>query len=99
MKKVLCLLAALTLAVTSVSCQKIEARMEIKQANEAYQKEEYAEALKHYTRAKQIDSSFPELVRMIGYSQIGLYIPDDKTPGNEAHADAAIAQLSAYLKK
>ena len=99
MKKVLCLLAALTLALTSFSCRKIEARMEIKQANEAYQKEDYATALQHYTRAKTIDPSFPELERMIGYSQIGLYVPDDKTPQNEAHADQAIAQLSAYLKK
>jgi len=99
MKKVLCLLAALTLALTSVSCQKIEARMEIKAANEAYQKEDYATALQHYTRARQIDPSFPELDRMIGYSQIGLYVPDDKTPKNEQHADQAIAQLSAYLKK
>ena len=99
MKKVLCLLAALTLAATSFSCQKIEARMEIKQANEAYQKEDYSAALQHYTRAKQIDPSFPELDRMIGYSQIGLYVPDDKTPQNEKHADAAIAQLSAYLKE
>lgn len=98
MKKVLCLLAALTLAVTSSSCRKIEARMEIKQANEAYQKEDYKTALQHYVKAKTIDPSFPELDRMIGYSQIGLYVPDDKTPQNEQHADAAIAQLSAYLK-
>ena len=65
MKKVLCLLAALTLALTSLSCRKIEARMEIKQANEAYQKEDYATALQHYTRARTIDPSFPELERMI----------------------------------
>jgi len=99
MKKVLCLLPALILAATSFSCQKIEARMEIKTANEAYQKEEYGAALQHYIRARQIDPSFTELGRMIGYSQIGLYIPDDKTPANEAHADAAIQELSKYLKK
>src|SRR2546421_1608814 len=73
--------------------------MEIKTANEAYQKEDYATALQHYTRARKIDPSFPELERMIGYSQIGLYIPDDKTQQNEQHADAAITQLSSYLKK
>jgi tetratricopeptide (TPR) repeat protein len=82
-----------------LGCQKIEARMEIKQANEAYQKEDYAGAQSHYIRARQIDPSFPELSRMIGYSQIGMYIPDDKSPKNEAHADAAIRELSDYLKK
>jgi predicted Zn-dependent protease len=73
--------------------------MEIKQANEAYQREDYRAALQHYVLARQIDSSFPDLDRMIGYTQIGLYIPDDKSPKNEAHADAAIAELSRYLKK
>jgi tetratricopeptide (TPR) repeat protein len=82
-----------------LGCQKIEARMEIKQANEAYQKEDYAGAHSHYIRARQIDPSFPELSRMIGYSQIGMYIPDDKSPKNEVHADAAIRELSDYLRK
>src|SRR5215212_5137265 len=99
MKKVLCLSAALSLALVSSSCQKINARMEIKAANEAYQKEEYAAALQHYIKDKQIDPSFPALDRLIGYSQIGLYVPDDKSAQNEAHADAAIAQLSSYLRK
>ncbi len=99
MKKVLCLVGALTLSLSALGCRKIEARMEIKQANEAYHKEDYAGALVHYVRAQKIDPSFAELNRMIGYSQIGLYIPDDKSPKNEAHADAAIGQLSEYLRK
>jgi hypothetical protein len=100
MRKKLCLLLALVLPLTSVGCvQKIQARMEIKQANQAYEKEDYAAALPHYIKARKIDSEFPDLDRMIGYSQIGLYIPDDKTPANEAHADAAIQELTKYLKK
>ncbi len=99
MKKVLCLTAALTLALTSFGCTKIQARMEIKAANEAYQKEDYAGALPHYKLARQIDPSFPDLDRLVGYSEIGLYVPDDKTPKNEAHADAAIQELNNYLKK
>jgi tetratricopeptide (TPR) repeat protein len=99
MKNVLCLIGALTLSFSALGCRKIEARMQIKQANEAYQKEDYAGALAHYLKAEQIDPSFPELNRMIGYSQIGLYVPDDKSAKNEAHADAAIGQLSEYLRK
>ncbi|HEY4640375.1 MAG TPA: tetratricopeptide repeat protein [Thermoanaerobaculia bacterium] len=79
--------------------EKIRARMEIKQANQAYEKEDYGTALAHYKLARDIDSEFADLDRMIGYSQIGLYVPDDKTPANEAHADAAIQELSKYLKK
>jgi tetratricopeptide (TPR) repeat protein len=99
MKKVLCLMAALTLALSSLGCNKIQARMEIKAANEAYQKEDYAGALPHYQRARTIDPSFADLDRLVGYPDIGLYVPDDKTPKNEAHADAAIQELNNYLKK
>src|SRR6184192_2606204 len=100
MKKKLCLLAALILSLSSVGCvNQIKARMAIKEANEAYQKEDYKTALDGYTHARQIDEGFPDLDRMIGYSQIGLYVPDDKSPANEKHADAAIVALSTYLQK
>src|SRR5437588_709249 len=99
MKKVLCLIAALTLALSSLGCTKIRARMEIKAANEAYQKEDYAGALPHYQKARQIDPSFPDLDRLVGYSEIGLYVPDDKSAKNEQHADRAILELNNYLKK
>jgi tetratricopeptide (TPR) repeat protein len=99
MKKVLCLFAALILSLSSVGCRQIKAREAIRDGNSAYEKEDYRTALDQYTRARSIDASFPDLDRMIGYSQIGLYVPEDKTPENERHADAAIAELSNYLKK
>src|SRR3954464_14320286 len=99
MKKVLCLIAALTLALSTLGCTKIRARMEIKAANEAYQKEDYAGALPHYQKARTIDPSFPDLDRLVGYSEIGLYVPDDKSANNEKHADRAIQELNNYLRK
>ena len=101
MKKKLCLLAALSLSLLSlVGCEKVQARVEIRDANDAYAKEDYATALKHYQRAREIDSqSFPDLDRMIGYSLIGLYVPEDKSPANVKNADRAIVELRNYLKK
>ncbi|HUJ15012.1 MAG TPA: hypothetical protein VL284_14595 [Thermoanaerobaculia bacterium] len=99
MKRMLCLIGALTLTFGLFGCEKIRARSEIKAANDAYEHEDYGTALVHYTRARQIDASFADLDRMIGYSEIGLYVPDDKSPKNEAHADAAIAELTRYLRK
>jgi tetratricopeptide (TPR) repeat protein len=81
-----------------MSCDKIHARVVIKQANEAYQKEDYATALKRYEQARSIDSSFPDLTRLIGYSYIGLFKPEDKSPQNIQYADKAINELQAYLK-
>lgn len=100
MKKKLCLLAALSLSLLSlVSCQKVQARMEIRDANDAYAKEDYATALQHYKKARDIDASFDDLDRMIGYSLIGLYVPEDKSAANVKNADAAIVELRKYLKK
>lgn len=74
--------------------------MAIRDANDAYAKEDYATALKHYERARQIDpKSFPELDRLIGYSRIGLYVPEDPSPANTGHADAAIVELRKYLQQ
>lgn len=100
MKKKLCLLAALSLSLSFLGgCQKVKARVEIREANTAYGKEDYATALKHYQRARQIDGqSFPDLDRMIGYSLIGMYVPEDKSPANVKNADAAIVELRKYLK-
>jgi tetratricopeptide (TPR) repeat protein len=101
MKKKLCLLAALSLSLLSlVSCTKVQARIQIRDANDAYQREDYATALRHYQRARQIDgNSFPDLDRMIGYSLIGLYVPEDKSPANVKNADGAIVELRKYLRK
>lgn len=100
MKKKLCLIAALSLSLLSlVSCTKVQARMEIRDANDAYAKEDYATALKHYQKAREIDGkSFPDLDRMVGYSLIGLYVPEDRTPSNVKTADAAIVELRKYLR-
>lgn len=99
MNKSLCLVAALLLSLSSMACSKVQARMEIKQGNDLYGKEDYRGAIKHYEKARSIDSSFPDLDRLIGYSNIGLFKPEDKTPANVQHADVAVKELQAYLKK
>jgi tetratricopeptide (TPR) repeat protein len=99
MKKKLCLLLALSLSLF-VGCSKVNARIQIREANDAYAKEEYEVALTHYQRAREIDAAaFPDLDRMIGYSLIGLYVPEDKSPENVKRADSAIVELRKYLKK
>lgn len=101
MKKKLCLFAALSLSLLSlVGCQKVQARMEIRNANDAYAKEDYVTALQHYRKAREIDAQgFPDLDRMIGYSLIGLYVPEDRSEANVKNADAAIIELRKYLRK
>lgn len=99
MKKVLSLLGAVAVVLTSTGCAKIRARMEIKEGNDLYMKEQYEAALKHYEAARKIDNTHPDLDRLIGYSNIGLYKPDNTAPLNERHADRAIQELQRYLQK
>lgn len=100
MKKKLCLLVALSLSLSMLAgCSKIQARMEIRDANDAYSREDYPAALQHYRKAEEIDPSFAELDRMIGYSLIGMYVPEDKSPQNVKNADQAMVKLRQYLTK
>ena len=89
------LLAGLLMA----GCRQLDVRVEIEEANEAYKQQKFDVALAHYLAAQRIDSSFAELDRMIGYSHIGQFEPEDTTPENERHADSAIASLRTYLDK
>src|SRR4029079_3347953 len=99
-KKKLCLLMALSLSLSFLAgCNKIQARIEIRDANDAYSKADDATALQHYRKASQIDGdSFPELHRMIGYSLIGMYVPENKSQANNLRADEAVGELREYLR-
>lgn len=99
MKKKLCLLVALILSFSVASCQRLNARVKLREANDLYVQERYAEALKTYVAVRKIDPSFPDVDRLIGYCNIALYKPEDTTPANEKYADTAILELQTYLKK
>lgn len=99
MKKTLCLAAVMLLAVTSVGCSKLNARMKLKDANHLYTEENYVEAIATYEEARKLDPSFAEIDRMIGYSLIGLYRPDAESKENDQYADRAMGELQKYLKK
>jgi predicted Zn-dependent protease len=99
MKKLLCLLGAGVLLASLTACAKVEARIAIRQANEHYQAEQYADALKFYEEARQLDPSFPDLNRMVGYCNLGLYEPGNDKPENNQFADKAIEELQRYLKQ
>ncbi len=99
MKKRSFLLGALILAVSLTGCARIQARVKIREANDLYEKEQYAAALKQYEDARKIDPSFADLDRLIGYCLIGMYQPDNTSAANEKIADRAIQELQQYLQK
>lgn len=99
MNKKFCLAAALLLATTSSACSKLNARIQLKDANRLYTEEKYTEAITAYEQARRLDPTFAEIDRMIGYSLIGLYRPDTESAENQKVADRAVLELQKYLQK
>ncbi|MGH9459399.1 MAG: hypothetical protein ACRD2J_17325 [Thermoanaerobaculia bacterium] len=100
MKKTVCLFTALMVMVFATACGQLETRMAIREGNDAYEQQNYKVAIEKYQEARKIaPNSFPELDRMIGYSYIGLYNPEDKSAQNQKFADSAILELQKYLQR
>ncbi len=89
--------ALFPLAILSAGCRQIDARLEIQEGNRSYQQQRYDEALKHYLAAQSMDNRFADLDRVIGYSYIGLYEPENAQPANQKNAASAIESLKRYL--
>lgn len=100
MKKTVCLATALVLSIFAISCTQLQTRMALRDANHAYEEENYKVALERYQAARQMDAaSFPEIDRMIGYCYIALFSPESDTPENAQYADQAINHLQRYLQR
>jgi len=99
MKKTVCLATALVLSIFAISCTQLQTRMALRDANHAYEEEDYKVALERYQAARKMDpAAFPEIDRMIGYCYIALFSPESDTPENAKNADMAINHLQRYLQ-
>jgi hypothetical protein len=98
MKRKLCLLLALLLSMTALSCDQVRGRQKIQNATDAYNSERYDEAAQLYREALDLGMTFPEIYRSIGYSYIGLYTPGADEGENARYADLAIQNLQRYLQ-
>ncbi|MFN2239564.1 MAG: tetratricopeptide repeat protein [Thermoanaerobaculia bacterium] len=100
MKKTVCLATALMLSIFAISCTQLQTRMALRDANHAYEEEDYKVALERYQAAREMDpASFPEIDRMIGYCYIALFSPESDTPENAQYADQGINHLQRYLQR
>ncbi len=92
------LLCGILLAmVPLVGCRQLGVRMEIQNANRAYNQRRFDVALEHYLAARQIDPSMVDLDRLIGYCYIGRFEPENEAKENQQLADQAIESLNRYL--
>jgi tetratricopeptide (TPR) repeat protein len=92
------LLAAGAAAAGLAGCEKLDARIALKQGNQYYLNEEYRRAIEQYQIGLAKDPSATFAWRSVGLSALALYKPGVKTAENDKYAATAIEAFGKYLK-
>ncbi|HXU46516.1 MAG TPA: hypothetical protein VN783_13395 [Thermoanaerobaculia bacterium] len=90
-------LAVTLLMLPAVGCNKIKARLELKQGNAFYENEEYKPALGQFQKGLELDPDASFAWRSVGLSALALFKPGDKSPENMGYATTAIDAFEKYL--
>jgi tetratricopeptide (TPR) repeat protein len=96
--RVLALVAASLMVVSTTGCSKLRARDQINKGVQAFKATKYEEAIGHFQEAVSLDPSLvnAKLYLAAAYSQ--LYIPGADTPDNNKFATQAIQQYEDVLR-
>jgi tetratricopeptide (TPR) repeat protein len=78
-------------------CQRIEARMILREGNGLYQQEQYSKALAKYEEALKLDPGATFAWRSAGLSALALYRPGDDSPKNVGYGKTALEAFQKYL--
>jgi tetratricopeptide (TPR) repeat protein len=98
MHKTLVAPVLLLLALPALTgCNKVQARVELKQGNAEYQNESYKSALQQYKKGLKLDPDATFAWRSAGLSALALYRPGDPDPENMQYANEAIGAFEKYL--
>lgn len=89
---------ALLAAPLLAGCNKVQARVELKQGNTFYQQEEYRQALAKFQRGLELDPSATFAWRSAGLTALALFRPGDTSPQNMQYAETAIDAFKKYLE-
>jgi tetratricopeptide (TPR) repeat protein len=89
---------ALLAAPLLAGCNKVQARVELKQGNAFYQKEEYRPALAQFKKGLELDPSATFAWRSVGLTALALFRPGDPSPENMQYAETAIDAFKKYLE-
>lgn len=89
---------ALLAAPLLAGCNKVQARVELKQGNTFYQQEEYRQALAQFKKGLELDPSATFAWRSVGLTALALFRPGDPSPQNMQYAETAIDAFKKYLE-
>lgn len=90
-------IAVTLLMLPAVGCNKVKARIEMKQGNEYYANEEYKEALAEFQKGLENDPSATFAWRSVGLSALAMFKPGDESPANQELGRVATDAFEKYL--
>ncbi|HEX9668555.1 MAG TPA: tetratricopeptide repeat protein [Thermoanaerobaculia bacterium] len=90
---------ALLAAPLLAGCNKVQARVELKQGNAFYQQEEYRQALQKFQKGLELDPGATFAWRSVGLTALALFRPGDPSPENMQYAETAIEGFKKYLEE
>ncbi len=97
MRKPFVVPALLLLALPLTGCNKVQARIELKEGNQYYQEEKWQAALTQYKKGLELDPEATFAWRSAGMSALAMYKPGDASPKNQEIVQEAITGFENYL--
>jgi len=88
----------LALSVSLISCNQLQAKMEVKKGNEFYKARKYEEAIQHYKAALDKDPDLSTVYLNLGLSYMALYVPGSTHPKDLDFVEKAVAAFKEYQK-
>lgn len=89
-------LLALLLAVPG--CDRLKARITVREGNELFKAEKYERAIDKYEAALAQDPSLTKIYRNIGLAYMAMFQPASESPKDKVYADKAIEFLQKYIQ-
>ncbi len=90
-------IAVTLLMLPAFGCNKVKARIEMKQGNEYYANEEYKQALAEFQKGLENDPDATFAWRSVGLSALAMFKPGDESPANQELARVATEAFEKYL--
>lgn len=93
----LCLCAGL--AFFSTGCEKLQSRDQMNKGVQAYKANKYADAIKHFKEAVQLDPSNENAQAYLATSYMTQWVPGADSPDNKKNYDSARSEFDKILKR
>ena len=90
-------IAVTLLMLPALGCNKVKARIQMKQGNEYYANEEYKQALIEFQKGLESDPEATFAWRSVGLSALAQFKPGDESPANQELGRVATEAFERYL--